>query len=67
MSDVSDRTSHVWIDGQRHEVISPDSLENLAFSADLAIALPEGAGWATTRVGSQRFAAWLRRAEGEAS
>jgi hypothetical protein len=60
MSPLSDRTSHVYIDGHRHEILDPDSLENLAYSADLTITLPQGAGWAVTRVGSARFAAWVR-------
>lgn len=50
-----------------HTVLTPDALENLAHSAELTISLPVGAGWATTRVGGQRFAAWVAAPEGGVS
>jgi hypothetical protein len=60
-------TDHVYIDGQRHQVVALESLENLAYPA-YDIALPPGAGWATTEVGDARFAAWIKApVEGEAS
>ena len=55
----ADGTSYVYIAGQRHEIVSTDSLENLAWSADIEIIMPPGAGWATTAIGEARFAAFV--------
>jgi hypothetical protein len=61
-------TDHVYIDGQRHQVVALESLENLAHPA-YDIDLPPGAaGWATTEKDGALFAAWLPApGEGEAS
>ena len=48
----------VGIDGKWHDLLPLDALEGFAFRNNLAIAYPEREGWATTRLGSHRWAAW---------
>lgn len=55
------RPSRIAIDGQMHRVVPIPTLEGIAFGARGSITFPPPGerGWATTRVGSHRFAAWL--------
>lgn len=46
----------------RCDILPLDSLEALAFGAELTVTYPEGRGWATTRLGSHRWAAWVEAA-----
>lgn len=49
----------IVIDGQLHDHLSIDDLEGFAFRNGMPITYPETTGWATTRLGSHRWAAWF--------
>lgn len=52
-------TDHVWIHGKRHQIVDLATFDRLVWP-ECVIDLPATeAGWATTRVGSARFATWL--------
>lgn len=56
------RMTRVVLPSGEHDVLSMGALVTLAHDAELSVEYPPpgGPGWATTRLGATRFAAWYQ-------